>query len=893
MAKKKKVFLVDGSALLYRSFFAFIKNPLINSKGVNTSAVYGFASTLMKVLKEEKPDFMVVVFDSPEPTFRHKKYPLYKATREKMPDELIEQIPVVEEIIQGFNIPLIRQSGIEADDLIATMAFKAKEKDFFTYIVTADKDFFQIVSDRIKIYNLRSKAKDTSGKYIDASGVVEKLGIPPEKVVDYLSIVGDSSDNIPGIRGVGAKTAQKILNQYASADEMIENIDKINPESLREKIRNGLESFYLSRSLIEIKTDITISLEVEDCKILPWNRSQLSKLFHDMEFTSLLKSIAHSEKEEILSYKVVTADEAMNIAEILKGKEEFSFNITSLQGQGDDFIFGISFSCMDKEAYFFPKLESRKDPLLQTARNILEDKKSKKICHDAKKQLHLASRLGIRIENIYFDSMLASFLLNPSSREPDIAPISIELLDFHKKTFEEITGKSQKKTDPMELSEEEVSLVSMENADILFRLTPLLMKKLEKENMLSLFFHVEMPLLQILYTMEQRGIKIDVSCLKELSQKLGKMIFDLESEIFDETGIRFNLNSPKQLGEVLFEKLNIQSMVPRKRVKKSKTGYSTSQDVLSEYMGIPLVEKILRHRSFNKLKNTYIDTLPQLCDPEDGRLHTRFHQAITQTGRLSSTHPNLQNIPIRSEEGSLIRKAFIAEEGYRLVSADYSQIELRILAHLSHDRKLIDAFEKGKDIHTQTASLIFHISEDQVTPAFRSKAKAINFGIVYGMGPRKLSKDTGISLKEANTFINEYFLAHGSVRSFIERAIEETRKSEVSRTLMGRIRHIPEINSTQPRIRSSAENMAVNTPIQGSAADIIKVAMINIEEKIIEKDLKARMLLQVHDELIFEVQENDVDSANAIIEKEMISAVSLKVPLVVKVKSGTNWLECD
>ncbi|MCK5708799.1 MAG: DNA polymerase I [Candidatus Aureabacteria bacterium] len=892
MSRKKKIFLIDGSALLYRSFFAFIRNPLINSKGVNTSAIYGFGATLLKILREESPSYIAVIFDAPEPTFRHVKYPLYKATREKMPDELVEQIPLVDELINAFNIPLIRRSGVEADDIIGTLALKAKEQNLKTFIVTADKDFFQLISKDINIYNLRAKSKDETDKYLSTPHVKEKFGVLPEMIIDFLALMGDSSDNVPGVKGIGAKTAEKLLNKFGSADELFKKIDEVTPDKLREKLEAGYNDFILSKYLVTIKTDVEACHKIEDLTVKPWNRTQLAKMFHELELVSFLKDIADTDKEEIADYKIVKEEDAQEIVKELTRSDSFAFDITSLASSDGLSILGVSFSIKEKQAFYFDLFTNSKN-IIKALKSILEDNKIDKICHDMKNQMLLADKLGISIKNICFDTMLSGFLLSPSSREPSISVLSLDHLNFQKETFERLTGKNIKKIDPMELTKDEISKVSCENSDVCLRLLPVLEEKLKEEKMDSLFYDVEMPLVNVLFMMEQKGVKLDVPFLHDLTHKVGSEIYRLETEIYDDTGLKFNINSPKQLGEVLFEKIKIQDIKKIKKVKKSKTGYSTAIDVLIDYKDIAIVEKILKHRSLNKIKNTYIDTLPKLCRSETMRLHTQFHQAITQTGRLSSTDPNLQNIPIRSKVGSLIRKAFVAEEGHILICADYSQIELRVLAHLSRDKKLINAFENNKDIHTQTASLIFHIDEDKVTPFYRSQAKAINFGIIYGMGPRKLSRDTGISLNEANTFINEYFITHPGVSRFIEEVKESTRITGIARTILGRIRHVPEINSFNPRIKVMGEHIAVNTPIQGSAADIIKVAMINISRAVKEKKLNLLMLLQEHDELIFEVPVEEQDASIELIKKEMMNAVSLIVPLTVKVKSGKNWLECE
>lgn len=792
----KRLYLIDGSSLAYRSFFAFIKNPLRNSKGQNTSAIFGFVNSLLKLLKEARlvehnlPDgsqeyeYACVVFDLGGSKARIEKFKEYKATRKKMPYELSKQIPIIEEIIQSLGIKIIEKEGIEADDIIGSIAENVKKQGFETIIFSQDKDFLQLVDDRVKLLH----SKDF--KFMNAK---EKLGIPSEYVADFLGLCGDTIDNIPGVPGIGPKTAVTLINSYGSIEQILDKIDNIKSQSLREILKTYGEQALFSKELATI--DKNIDIEQQDFKIGNINREKLFKILRELELLSIMK-------------KFETTVSPLQVPFPQKHKTIPARRTSSLSADRQDLAGG--------------------DVSLTAARQVLKTKEQK-----------------LRI---------ASYLLRSGVKEHSLDYLALEYL-----------GRTIRQG---------------ETANAIFELEPMLKKELEQKSLYNLFMEIEIPLSRVLSKMEKEGILIDKNYFELESKRLEQELEDIKEEIYKLAGMEFNINSPKQVGYVLFEKLKLP------KSKKTKTGYSTSFDVLLALSRrYPLPLKLLSYRELFKLKSTYIDAIPRLAD-SNNRIHTTFNQTVTATGRLSSTNPNLQNIPKAD-----IRKGFIAPSGYLMLCADYSQIELRILASISGDKTLKQAFEKGIDIHKKTAIAVFNVSEKEVTPEMRKKAKVINFGIVYGMGPYGLAKELGCSTGEAGIFINSYFLTYPGVKSWIEESLKTAREREYTTTILGRRRDIEGINSEDVRMREFEERVAINAPIQGSAADMIKLAMINIDKVFSKQDLKSKMLLQVHDELIFEVAEKEVDKVKEIVKTEMENALKLDVPVVVDIGIGKNWHE--
>ncbi len=762
----KRLYLIDGSSLAYRSFFAFIKNPLRNSKGQNTSAVFGFINSLLKLLKKDKCEYAAVVFDLGGSRARMEKFKEYKSTRRKMPDELSKQIPIIKEIIQSLGIKMIEMEGIEADDIIGSIAEKVKEKGYETIIFSQDKDFLQLIDKNVKLLH----SKDF--KFMNAK---EKLGIPSKYVADFLGLCGDTIDNIPGVPGIGPKTAITLINSYGSVEQILDKIDNIKSQSLREILKTYGEQALFSKELVTI--DKKVDVEEEDFKIGDINREKLFKILRELELLSIMKK----------------------------------FETTAPATQT-----------------LFTQKHKTIDVSLTAARQVLKTEEQK-----------------LRI---------ASYLLKPGIKDHSLDYLTLEYL-----------GRIVKEG---------------EQASAISELEPILEKELEQKSLYNLFMEIEMPLSRVLSKMEKEGILINRDYFEVESKRLEKELDEIKNEIYKLAGEEFNVNSPKQVGYILFDKLKLP------KSKKTKTGYSTSFDVLltlSKRYPLPL--KLLSYRELFKLKSTYIDAIPRLAD-QNNRVHTTFNQTVTATGRLSSTNPNLQNIPKAD-----IRKGFIAPPGYLMLCADYSQIELRILASISGDKTLKQAFEKGIDIHKKTAIAVFNVSEKEVTPEMRKKAKVINFGIVYGMGPYGLAKELGCSTGEADIFINSYFLIYPGVKSWIEESLKTARERGYTTTILGRRRDIESINSEDIRVREFEERVAINAPIQGSAADMIKVAMINIDKRFSQENLQSKMLVQVHDELIFEVAEKEVDKVKEIVKTEMENALKLDVPVVVDIGIGKNWHE--
>ncbi|HUX07017.1 MAG TPA: DNA polymerase I [Acidobacteriota bacterium] len=899
MSDPERLFIIDGHALAYRSFFALIKQPMTTSRGEDVRAVFGFATTLMSVIRDQQPEYLAVAFDPKGPTFRHEQYPQYKATRQKMPEEMRTQIPRIFELVEAFGVPTLQLEGVEADDVMASVAKKAEEQGIDVYLVTADKDFGQIVGPKVKMFNLR--ARESGVEIIDAEAIEEKFGVRPDQMLDLLSLMGDSSDNIPGVRGVGQKTASGLLQKYGSLEGVYEHLDDLGGKAVGKRLAEGREDAELSRSLIRLRTDVDCG-KLDNLRWQAGFPQQAAELLKELEFQTLLGQVTELaeggaiEKPEH-DYRAVTTTAALGeLIEMLKKTGSFCVDTeTTSEFPLEAELVGLSFSVEEGKAFYvslnhFEDLGSAE--VLERLRPLLEDEGLAKTGQNIKYDALAMRNSGVRLRGIEFDTMIASYVLDPGARGHGLDILSLRHLDYKKIPTKELIGSGRKQITMAEVDLERIAEYACEDADYTMRLRQIFEPQLKEAEAEELFRELEMPLSLVLEEMEYVGIGLDTGLLGRLSGEFQKRLEELEGQIHDAAGTPFNINSPQQLGEILFDKLEVHRELKYKP-KKTPTGqWRTDIDVLQSLQGHPLPAMILDWRQLSKLKGTYIDALPKLVNSKTGRLHTSFNQAIAATGRLSSSDPNLQNIPVRTEMGREIRRAFIPGEGFEcLMSADYSQIELRIAAHFSSDSELVNAFKSGKDIHRETAAKVFNIFPEMVTREQRDFAKRINFGILYGMGPALFSKETGVSFKEAKRFIEDYLATFSGIRYYIERTLDEARRQGYVTTMLGRRRYLPELDSPNPGIRSHAENMAVNTPIQGSAADIIKRAMIDIQADIEREGLSSRMVLQVHDELVFEIAPGELERMREIAVRRMESAVELIVPVVVDTGTGADWLE--
>ena len=876
------LYLIDGNSYVYRAFYAI--KGLTNSKGFPTNAIYGFTTTLLKIIREKKPDGVAVFFDTPELTERHRIFKEYKAHRPETPNELVQQLPRIREMIDAFNISIFEMPGYEADDLIGTVAKEAGKKRSTVFIVTADKDMLQLVDENIKIYD---PVKD---RILDDEYVKEKFGVDPERVPEFMALTGDAADNIPGIKGIGEKTAKELLTTFKGLDELLSHPEMIKKERLRSLVSENADIARLSKRLATIDTSVPMDFDLKEFRLKEPDWLKLLSLFSEFEFTSLKKlvpSIASAEK----NYETVLSIDKLK--EILSAiKDEFAFDIEATgKDPMADSIVGFSISAEKETGYYIPLRHSylgapeqigMKETMAVVA-PIFENPDIAKIGHNLKYDTMMLKQEGVVTKGRLYDTMLASYLINPNKPNHSLEDVGFEYLSRRKKTFAEVLNKKKSFAD---VFVEEATKYSAEDALLAFELKDILFEKLKEAGLERVYFDIEAPLIPVLSGMEEAGVKIDVDKLNDISKELARELDSTQRRIFFLSGEEFNINSPKQLAKVLFHSLGL------KPGKKTKTGFSTDVSVLEELaMSHELPREILNWRSLSKLKATYVDALPVLINPKTGRVHTSFNQTATATGRLSSSNPNMQNIPIKGEWGKRIRETFIADKGNLLLSADYSQVELRILAHLSKDEVLVDAFSKGIDVHAKTASEIFGVTVDKVTDEMRRTAKTVNFGVIYGMSPFGLSAALSIPHEEAKKYIEKYFERHPGVKRYIEAALSEVRQKGYTVTLAGRRRPIPEIRSQNSNARAQAERLAVNSPIQGSAADIIKIAMINIRKKLKEEHLTARMILQVHDELLFEAPESELNVVRDMIKREMEGAVKLLVPLRVDIGAGRNWAE--
>jgi DNA polymerase-1 len=894
---KKRFFIMDGNAYIYRAFYAI--EGLSTSTGIPTNAVFGFTRLLLKLLFDDKPDYIAIAFDTAGPTFRHEEYAEYKADRPEMPSPLAQQLPIIREVIDALNIPIMEQSGYEADDIIGTVAKKAEAAGMEVIIVTGDKDALQLVSPNIKVNPYSFRGFFEPGFVFDIQAVKERHGVEPDKVTDLMGLMGDKIDNIPGVPGIGKKTAPQLIEQFGSLEEILDHADEVKSESQKRLLKEYREQALLSKRLATVDVNVPINIDLKSCEVRDFDQDKLMNLFRRLEFRQFIRELDLSQEKdvEVKYHTILTESDLDDLVSKLRQQTDFAVDTeTSGLDPVTSDIVGISIAFQPHEAYYIPvshryigvpeqlPLELVVDKL----KPLLSGSSIGKIGQNIKYDLQIFRRYGIELSNISFDTMLASYILNPSARGHNLSDLAMQYLGHKMIPIQDLIGKGKNQITMDEVDVERASEYACEDADITLQLKSDLEPELHKYELESVFREIELPLIPVLAEMEMTGIRVDTEYLKELSGKLSKQVNSLTEKIHELAGEEFNINSPKQLGEILFEKLGLP---PGKR---TKTGYSTNEAELERLSaaGYDLPSLILEFRSIAKLKSTYVDALPEQINPKTGRVHTFFNQAVTETGRLSSSNPNLQNIPIRTEEGREIRRAFIpGEECSLLLAADYSQIELRMLAHLSGDATLIEAFRNNEDIHSRTASLIFGLPLEQIAPNMRRQAKTINFGIIYGMGAFRLARELEISLGEAQRFIDSYFKTYSGVKTYFDGVINFARENGYVTTISGRRRRIPEINSRNRNTREFAERTAINTPVQGSAADMIKLAMIKIAEFFKSENLKSKLLLQVHDELVFEVHEAELDKIQRNVCSLMEEALPLDVPVKVDVGIGKNWLE--
>lgn len=920
----EKLFLLDAYALIYRAYYALMKNPRINSKGLNTSAILGFVNTLEDVLKNQKPTHIGVAFDPSGPTFRHEIYSPYKAQREETPEAIRYSVPIIKDIIRAYNIPILEVKGYEADDVIGTIATKAGKAGIETYMMTPDKDYGQLITENVYMFR-PSKGGISDFEIIDVNKVNEKYNLSsPTQVIDYLGLMGDASDNIPGCPGVGDVTAKKLIAQFGSIENMLEHTDDLKG-ALKKKVEENVEQIKLSKFLATIKTDVPIELNMDELKLEEPNEEKLYEIFEDLEFRTLLTRVlkkkaptpkktqvmpdlfgfSTDENTEIVensNLKTYSEDEfEYKLIDTEEKRKElydylFTFNLlsldtetTSTEAMNADLV-GLSFSVKENEAFYVPIPENRTEALkiVNEFKTLYENEKILKIGQNIKYDIIVLANYGIHVQGEMFDTMVAHYVIQPELQHnmDYLAEVYLGYKTIH---IDELIGaKGKKQKNMRDLDPKDVYVYACEDADVTLKLKNILQEKLKESHAEKLFYEIEMPLVPVLAYMERNGARIETKSLKETSIFFSERVREIESNIYELAGQEFNIASPKQVGEILFDKLHISE-----KAKKTKTGqYVTSEEILQSLKSKhPIVGKILEHRGLKKLLGTYVDALPELINPKTGKIHTSYNQTITSTGRLSSSNPNLQNIPIRDDDGKLMRKAFIPEEGCEFFSADYSQIELRIMAHLSEDPNLIEAFNSGFDIHAATAAKIFKKKLEDVTREERSKAKTANFGIIYGISVFGLAERMNVARKEAKELIDEYFNTYPGVKAYMEKSIKVAQEKGYIETIFNRKRYLPDINSHNANVRGYAERNAINAPIQGSAADIIKVAMINIYKRFMQERLKSTMILQVHDELNFNVINEEKEIVEKIVLEEMQKAYPMRVPLVADSGWGKNWLE--
>ncbi len=885
------LYLIDGNSYVYRAFFAI--RGLSTSGGFPTNAIYGFTNMLLKIIREKKPDGLAVFFDSSEPTERHRIFEEYKAHRPETPSELVQQLTPIRKIISAFNIKIIEIPGYEADDLIGTVAKKSAMEGGKIFIVTGDKDMLQLVDEDIKTYD---PIKD---RFLDLEYVKEKFGVEPERITDFMALTGDAVDNIPGIKGIGEKTAKELLSAFETLDELLQHPERIKKEKLRKMISENIDIARMSRKLATIDISVPVVIELEEFRMKEPDWLTLLSLFKEFEFSSLMKLLPAVETAKRKYETISTINRLREVVSTIKNEFAFDVEATGKNPMTDSLV-GIALCNQKEQAFYIPVAHSSslvssveqidKVDVMNTLGPVFLNNKIAKIGHNLKYDIMVLGQTrngsftdGVKVAGKLFDTMIAAYLLNPNKANHSLDEVSFEYLSKRKKSFMEVLKKRQSFAD---VTIEEATPYASEDAALSYELKDLLFKKLEENELEKIYFDIEMPLIEVLIDMERTGIKIDADILNNLSIELTEEIDGIQKRIFSLAGEEFNINSPKQLSKILFQSLGLSP------TRKTKTGFSTGMDVLEELAEVhELPREVLNYRTLTKLKTTYVDVLPRIINPETGRIHTTFNQTATATGRLSSSEPNLQNIPIRGDWGRRIREAFIAENGHILLSADYSQVELRVLAHLSKDKGLIDAFIKGYDIHARTASELYGIPLEEVTHDMRRTAKTVNFGVIYGISPFGLSETLKIDRKEAEKYIKRYFERHQGVKEYIDSILVKAKEKDYVMTLFGRKRHIPELKSQNKTLRQQGERLAVNSPIQGTAADITKIAMINIWRRFKRESINAKMILQVHDELLFELPELELNSVTKIVREEMEGAVKLSTPVKIDIGYGRNWAD--
>jgi len=898
----KKLFLIDGMALIYRSFYAFINNPLSTKEGFPTSAIYGFLNSISKILSEESPEYIAIAMDTKKPTFRHEMYDLYKANRKKMPDDLSLQIPEINKLIEKSGISLLKKSGYEADDIIATIA-NSMPDSLKLYIVTGDKDIMQLVNDNTFVYSPGNKFSGPS--VYDTKKVLDKWGVEPNKICDLLSIMGDGSDNIPGVKGVGPKTASKLINQFGSVKEMLNNIDDISNLRIKNLIESNVESVKLSNRLVELDNQVPVDVDIEKMSIDKIDFSKISNDLIGFEMPNILNSLKVKIGDNLLDNSIDTIQsiskkyvtilnddmlssliDKMSVAEVVS----FDLETTEIDPMKAEIV-GISFSFSKNEAYYIPiqfpeVIEGYNlslDYVLSRLRVIFESKKIAFVGQNIKYDCIILRQLGIAVKNIYFDTMIAAHLVNPIRNVYNINELSLDYLGYQKISIESLIGHKSSQIKMFEVPLEHIKDYACEDADITFQLYEVLKTNLEQKSLIELFDKVEMPFVKVLIDLEVTGLYVDIEMLRNLSLNTESKIEDILKDIYENVGKEFNVNSPKQLAEVLFDEIGL------KEVRKRSTAVEVLE-ILKQYH--PLPETILEFRQLNKLKTTYLDGIPKFLNNKTGMIHSSFNQTVASTGRLSSTKPNFQNIPIRNDVGKEIRKAFkTRDNNFRLFSADYSQIELRIMAHFSKEPNLIEAFSNDEDVHTRTAALVYDLPIQLVTSDQRRQAKIVNYGIMYGAGPFRMAQELSISIKNAKKIIDNYFNTYKNIKNYIDQNIDKAAEIGYVETYFGRKRSTVNLNSSNANIVNAEKRAAVNMPIQGTAAELIKIAMIDIRDAMNSKNLKSKMVLQVHDELLFELHKSEEEIMTNIIVEKMENSIKLDVPLKVDFKIGDSWYD--
>jgi DNA polymerase-1 len=904
--KKPLLVLFDGNALVHRAFHAL--PPLTVSKtGEMVSAVYGFALILLKAINELKPTHCAIAFDKKAPTFRHQMFDQYKAQRPPTPDELVNQLGRVRQLVEAFSIPIFELDDYEADDVLGALSQQASQQGIDSIIVTGDADAMQLVSPRVKLLYPKPRRAFSDTMLYDEAAVNQKYGIQPQYIADLKGLKGDPSDNIPGVPGIGEKTAVRLIQQFGTIEEIYAHIDEVTPPKLQGLLRQNEAVARQSKQLATIVTQIPLTLKLDDCQISHYDRHQVAELFRELEFASLLPKLPEVEAPQSppqikikpsspKDYHIVNTTSAFDeLLNRLSAAKSFAFDLetTSLNAILAQLV-GISLSPAPGEAYYIPVGhvgwgEVEQLPLDQVINGLkprLEDTTSAKLAHNGKYDMTVLAEYGINVNNLTFDTMVAAYLLGEKSLS--LKALAFSKLDIEMTPISALIGSGAKQLSMSQVEVKQAADYACADADMTGQLAELLTPELHQQGLWQLFSEVEMPLVPVLVSMERNGVALDIELMRQMSHRLGEQLLKLETEIYDSVGHRFNINSPQQLSFILFEELKLPP------ARKTKGGYSTGASVLEELRGVhPIIEFILDYRQLAKLKSTYIDALPGLINPKTGRVHTSFNQTRTTTGRLSSSEPNLQNIPVRGEAGREVRQAFIAPAGSRLLAGDYSQIDLRVLAHLSQDSSLLNAFRRDEDIHTATAAQLCGVDALQVTPDMRRLAKTVNFGVIYGMSDYGLEQATELSREEAAQFITSYFEQYPEVKQYLESTKQQARDSGYVQTLLGRKRFIPEINSPNRQVREAAERMAINMPVQGTSADIIKVAMVNLYREMDQRQLKSKLLLQVHDELIFEVPEEELKTMRQLVPQVMSTALELSIPLKVDIKTGNNWGEME